>query len=267
MNKKIFIFHYLPFLLVVSVLWHCTPPAEQQDEKAMTILSDTITRTKGNCEANDCIEVLITYPKFAGTPSASQIYLQLKTLIFNDLVIDSAKVEQLNMNQLADLLVQDYVSAKAEFKESTMNFEYVINGEVAYQHPQLWSIYLNIYTYTGGAHPMSYQKFLNVDPDTGNKIDLINYFDNKDELKRKVEETIRQTHDLTGEQQWSDVFFSDRFQWPENMGLTSKGLMMVYNPYEILPYAAGFTEIVIPINEAEKYLSFDLQTNAEKALQ
>ncbi len=267
MNKSTCIFYCLIYGIVIGIACQCTPPAEQQEEKTLTFSSNTIKRAKGNCEANDCIQVSITYPKFAGTPAATEINQQIKTLIFSDLVIDSGKVDELDKKQLADLLVQDYVSAKEEFKESTMNFEYAIKGEVTYRNSGLWSIYFNIYTYTGGAHPMGYQKFLNVEPDTGAKIMLSNYFKNKDELKKRVEKSIRQTYDIAGEQQWSDVFFSDRFQWPENMGLTTEGLMLVYNPYEILPYAAGFTEMIIPMDEAEQYLSFNLQSNAEKALQ
>lgn len=254
-------------LTIIPFFYQCNPPAEKQEKAQLSVEVDTLNRQKGNCESNDCIDASIIFPHFSGTASADQINQQVKKLIFYDLLIDSAKVDQMGMLELADELIRDYENAKEEFKEATLNFEYSISSEVTYRNPSIWSIYFNIYTYTGGAHPMTYQKYLNVDPDTGEKIDLNQFFTHQDELKRVVEREIRERHDIETEQLWSDVFFTERFQWPENMGLTNEGLVLVYNPYEILPYAAGFTEVKIPITEASQYLSIDLQTEAEKALQ
>ncbi len=261
-------FKLLFLTILFTSLSRCTPPAEQQQQKEQIVVqTDTLQRQHGDCEANDCVDAFIIYPEFEGTAAMAQINDKVKNIIFNDLLIDSAKVDQLNMQQLADELIRDYQNAKEEFKEATLNFEYKISSEVTYRHPSIWSIYFNIYTYTGGAHPMSYQKFLNVDPETGETIDISSLFSNQDELKKQVEKTIRLEHDIETDQPWSDVFFTDRFQWPENMGLTTEGLVLVYNPYEILPYAAGFTEITIPLQEAGQYLSIDLQTEAEESLQ
>jgi len=260
-RKIIFLLTIIPFF------YQCNPPAEKQEKAQLLVEVDTLYRQKGNCESTDCIDAHIIFPHFSGTVAADQINQQVKELIYYDLLIDSAKVDQLNMQELADELIRDYENAKEEFKEATLNFEYNITSEVTYRHPRIWSINFNIYTYTGGAHPMTYQKYLNVDPDTGEKIDLGKFFTNQDELKRLVEREIRETHDIETEQLWSDVFFTERFQWPENMGLTNDGLVLVYNPYEILPYAAGFTEVIIPLVEAGQYLSIDLQTEAEEALQ
>lgn len=263
MKKILSIISILP---IVSICWQCTPPAEQEEKESLNVQLDTLDRQKGDCQSNDCIDAVIVYPDFSGTSAATKINQKIKQLIFNELVIDSAKVDQMNMQQLADELIQDYLSAKEEFKEATLNFEYNISSRITYRHPEVWSIFFNIYTYTGGAHPMTYQKFLNINPETGQRVDLKKYITNQEELKRIVEQTIRQKHDIPTEQVWSDVFFSDRFQWPENMGITQEGLILVYNPYEILPYAAGFTEIVISFGEAKQFLTIDLQSEAEEAL-
>lgn len=254
-------------LLLPFFYWQCNPPAEQQDEQQLTVQTDTLSRQKGNCVSNDCVDARIIFPQFSGTAAAEEINQKVKELIFNDLLIDSAKVDKMNFRQLADELIRDYDNAKEEFKDATLNFEYSISSEVTFRHPRVWTIYFNIYTYTGGAHPMTYQKFLNVDPESGEKLNLSNFFTHQDQLKREVEQEIRAKHDIETEQLWSDIFFTDRFQWPEHMGLSSEGLLLVYNPYEILPYAAGFTEIAIPLQKADDYLAIDLQTEAEEALQ
>ena len=62
------------------------------------------------------------------------------------------------------------------------------------------------------------------------------------------DEKISSTASLT-----ENYFFENgKFNLPENFYISNKGLVFLYNPYEIKPYVAGTTELVIPFANLKK---------------
>ena len=49
---------------------------------------------------------------------------------------------------------------------------------------------------------------------------------------------------------------SDTFNLPENITYNEEGIVLLYNAYEIAPYATGILEFEIPYSEIENYLAF-----------
>jgi len=47
---------------------------------------------------------------------------------------------------------------------------------------------------------------------------------------------------------------TDQLPLPENVGIDSSGVTMLYNPYEVAPYAIGTIEYRIPYEQAEPLL-------------
>jgi hypothetical protein len=113
--------------------------------------------------------------------------------------------------------------------------------------------------YTGGAHGGHGTYFINLSPGTGDAYTLDRF------LKEGYQEPLR----LLGEQVFRDVrsipdsaslvensfeFPGDRFQLNQNYGFMKEGIAFFYNSYEIAPYAAGPTEVLIPYEMLREWI-------------
>ena len=114
--------------------------------------------------------------------------------------------------------------------------------------------------YEGGAHPNSVRLHIVVDTKTGRRLAL-NDVIRQGSRKRLVEvaerafrsrKGIRTGDDLATEGYW---FKGNLFDVTENFGLAKTGLLFYYNSYEIAPYSAGPTELLIPYEDLEEILN------------
>lgn len=104
--------------------------------------------------------------------------------------------------------------------------------------------------YMGGAHPNS--SFTYVDYDRSSKavltLDSILKPNTFSKLQRIAEQIFRKNEGLAPDQSLANTYFFDKdtFHLNSNFTITKAGLEFLYNPYEIKPYAAGITTLVIP---------------------
>ncbi len=70
------------------------------------------------------------------------------------------------------------------------------------------------------------------------------------QLKAIAERIFRKNEGLTSTQDLDGYFFENgKFDLTDNFTITAKGLMFMYDYYEIKPFAAGTTNLVIPFND------------------
>ena len=94
--------------------------------------------------------------------------------------------------------------------------------------------------------------FLNFDSTTGKQIKNNELFTNIAEFKK-----IAQLHFNEAIKEKDILFETDKFELPENISYTEDGLVLLYNTYEIAPYASGIIEFSIPFDDIESYLVFN----------
>ena len=129
-------------------------------------------------------------------------------------------------------------------------------GKVLFQSPNVISVELANYSFTGEAHPNTYTTLLNFEAQTGKKIELDRVIKNQDRLEEIVEEKFRATHGIKKKEDLNEAgFFWDRdFYLPANFALVEEGLYLYYNAYEAASYVVGATEILVPKEELEGIL-------------
>jgi hypothetical protein len=238
----------------------CTAIDKQNEGVAGSIEFEThnFDREYGNCSKDSCVRIKLDYPLLSGEgEKLKQINQAIEKAIYTAIAVDSISGD-INTDSLQDVFVQEYFLFRDDFIDPGIVYEFEVNGKISYQSPELISLFYEIYTYTGGAHPMSYQRFVNIDPKIMEVVDLQSRLRKKEQLANEVEQMIRRENDLDSAASWDAYFFTDQFVFPQEMGLTKNGLKLVYNPYEILPFAAGFTEIVIPFDDLKQYLPQDI---------
>jgi hypothetical protein len=106
-------------------------------------------------------------------------------------------------------------------------------------------------SYAGGAHPNSYESFLNFDKQTG-KIQLLENAINTKQNQKLVKDLIKKKLEQQG--LWTSTWFAEEegsmaVTIPDAYALLPSGILFQYNPYEAAPYAAGPIQIFLKYSE------------------
>lgn len=119
------------------------------------------------------------------------------------------------------------------------------------------SIYFETSAYTGGAHPNQYHTTLNYDLTTGRVLTLADLFRPGIDAVQSVADycinDLRQRQDML----FPDYATSGAAPRPENYqawNVTSLGLLITFDEYQVAPYAAGPQTVLIPYPALETLL-------------
>jgi hypothetical protein len=214
-------------------------------------------KTIGDCENEICINIELEYIKMVGNSEVAGNFNHLiEQFIFHKMAIADASNE-LTPEEYVQDIIEEFKSFKTEFPNAnTGGYEQTTNCELTWSDEKLISVELLTSLYSGGAHPSYLDEFLNVDPETGNAIDILDFITDKKAFEKFVEKKLRAKLGMGENDKWEDFTFIEEFILPENMGMTENGLRLVYNEYEILPYSDGKTEILITNDELKGLSSF-----------
>ncbi len=211
---------------------------------------------ENNCE--QCPKIMIDIPTAQPIerPEAQKIN---KTL--SDFSISILNYTDENLPDSIPAAVEEfndqYKELKEKFPESIMPWEATIKGEVSHNNSKIISFVFDSYIYTGGAHGYGSTSFLNFDLQTGEELEAEALFKDLKEFTDFVEVIFREQNDLQPSDNINSsgfMFEGDVFHLPASVGFDQKGIVLIYNPYEIASYADGQTEIRIPLEKAEPYI-------------
>lgn len=201
-----------------------------------------------------------------GTDAAVASFLE--KAIHGGLVGDSLATLYSMQEQAFDVASKDYFAAyltdMGDVKEEelgpddTFMFTYEQNAsaEVLYNQNQLLTIGYWDYWYTGGAHG-NYGTWLTSYNLTDRKeITLQDVFlpGYETKITSSLEKAVRSRFGLKAKEALSSVLFEDAIAATENFGLTGKGVIFNYPPYEIAAYAAGEIRLFVPYSEIKDLL-------------
>jgi hypothetical protein len=127
-----------------------------------------------------------------------------------------------------------------------------IDVQVINQDASLLALKFSQADYMGGAHPNSSFSYLNYDRHTRAVLNLDSLLkpNTYAKLEAIAEHIFRKNEGLKPDQSLADTYFFDKdvFRLNSNFTLTKEGIEFLYNPYEIKPYVAGTTKLLIPYN-------------------
>ncbi|MGO3306069.1 MAG: DUF3298 domain-containing protein [Sphingobacterium sp.] len=115
----------------------------------------------------------------------------------------------------------------------------------------------NISTYSGGAHGIELNLWFNYELAERKLLAITDIVNDTTRLKEIVEIHFRKHEKLSDNETYEQKYFFDNGQFvlADNFGLTTKGLVFHYNPYEIKSYAEGPTTITVPYAEISGILT------------
>jgi hypothetical protein len=119
--------------------------------------------------------------------------------------------------------------------------------------------------YLGGAHGFNERTLMTFDTRTGQRLgvnDVVSDHNHK-MLNKIVEAEFRRARSIPAGESLQDAGFfilpGQELPLGENFALTSKGLEIQYNPYEVAPYALGATSVSVPREAVAPLVKADLQ--------
>jgi hypothetical protein len=153
-----------------------------------------------------------------------------------------------------------------EVEEAIGDYEGLVGGEwydaltigLYARTPATYTLRLDRGGYGGGAHGYYTVEFLNYVPGREAPVRLDECFrpGTRKRLLEIAERRYRKEHGLSPSAPLTeDEWFEDRFVLAESFALSSRGILFLYNPYEIKPYAAGLTTLFLPYGEIREIVA------------
>jgi Protein of unknown function (DUF3298) len=274
--------HQFNFQKVVS-----TYSGSWQHAKTKKKLALSLNETVGNkldlifehFSAEDCNAKNEVLKRLSSEPSYADSISFIDTLCFtHDLDIvklsnqhkEAKVINQLILNKLTQRDTLD-VAAKSSFSDFKSYGETIIDfgDSPLIEQTENISLYFiddkrmifKMYntSYGGGAHPNTYETFLNIDRSTNKVISLNNVLNIK-----KYDNIIKEKIMLKLKQQgiWTSTWFGEEEQGAKGVAIASEyailpaGILFWYNPYEAAAYAFGPIQVFVKYSEIDPLLKF-----------
>lgn len=204
--------------------------------------------------SKQCIEYNVEYPKITGMVTGivmEKINENIKSNIF-DFAFISDKPE--SFESLIKELSQEYTDILKDIPDYKASWSMEINSDIIYQDTAFISVASTIYSYTGGAHPNTYQVYRSYDLKTGKAITLSDLLKIgfEEDLNESAEIEFRMLKEIPPSQalKSKDYFFENgTFQLNDNFAIINRSLIFYYNAFEIAPYAIGPTELELKLTD------------------
>jgi len=168
--------------------------------------------------------------------------------------------------------IDDVAKAIASFSDSyrelrdrfdyELPWEASINGRVVHEDERIVTLEVRSYSFTGGAHGYSSTSYLNFDKKKGRELDNGELFGDLGGFGEFVEARFREQEKIPAQGNINAtgfMFEGDSFHLPLNIGYTEKGLLLIYNQYEVASYADGPIELILPYGAVNKYLAHQIK--------
>ena len=256
---------FISFLFILSACeFGAKKPAIVEEETPDAIPTfveyeiEALDEKSGPCEldslSTQCATYTVEYPVITGLLSeqaTAKINENIKSTIF-DYAFLTEKPE--SFQSLIDELSTEYASILKEYPDYSSSWSMEINSDIIYQDSSFISVASTIYSYTGGAHPNSYQVYRSFDLETGNPITLADILmpGFEDELNQAAEIEFRMLKEIPPSEELKDkgyFFEGGNFVLNDNFAIINKSLVFYFNPYEIAPYAVGPTELELKLTD------------------
>ncbi|MGB7786238.1 MAG: DUF3298 domain-containing protein [Salinimicrobium sp.] len=245
---------FLLLLLVTS----CAEEKEKKDLPLRFEKESIIKRTGQNCDTAeyDCTIISLEVVKAKGAEVSKDINAKLEEHVIQ-LISTEEDPAVTSLEQLSENFISDYNEAAESFSEEPP-WEAYLNENVYFKSDSLVSIGITAEIFSGGAHGYKTLTFLNFNPKTGDRYSAEELF--KPEFSSFVEEKFRSKYEIPSEENINSSGFwfeNDEFRLPENIGFEEDKLILVYNSYEIAPYAFGDVYMEIPLEEVRPFLKIE----------
>ena len=148
----------------------------------------------------------------------------------------------------------------------TFNYAESSSVSVLFNEKGLLSLGFGEYVYGGGAHGNHATMIASYDLAQKKALKLTDVFLPKFEktVNAALANALRRQFNLKKNEPLTSVLFDNNIQTTTNFCITPKGILFLYNPYEIAAYAMGEIELFVPFEEVKNVLNPQFLTFLKK---
>lgn len=210
------------------------------------------------CKEN-CPKITVKIPVANAVPIVAdsinkKVFSVLKEIIY----FGEKPYTSTNYDGLLTSFIDSYEKLQKEFPNDKFGWEADIEGSIKYLSDSILNIEIKHYTYTGGAHGYQGLRSLLFDPNTGKFIPNTKLFKDKNAFTAFAEKKFRAKYKIPTNKSINStglMFEDEKFNLPQNIFYTDKGLLLYYNSYEAASYADGPKELLLLYKEVNDYLT------------
>jgi hypothetical protein len=211
-------------------------------ESPLTFDLDSLNNEK--CVGEYCATLRIVWPVAKG--DKSEKINQLVDEEVNNLMTYGEEIV-VSRDSLIAGYFRSFEELRREIPDAPWGFEIDVEGELAYESDSTVSLHFRWMSFLGGAHPNHGESFLNLDRRTGEYLSIDRLIRDENKLQELAEMKFREFHEVEADVSLADDgrFFLPEtgFFLPNAMGFQDGKFSIVYVPYEIGPYAMGYTHL------------------------
>lgn len=277
----------LPFLGILLLITNSgcnkTTPSEQVLEKDTTIVDLSLCR-EGVIEyeiktvkalAADPVkkhkiiaEVHIKYPELrcAKEKLEDAVNIYITNFIENQLkdnMNDEDTARAKTITTASKAFIRSCVANIADAKKEDPDIDQVwycdVIGNVEMQSGNYFTIRFKYNSYTGGAHGNYGEDYATFNINTGKKLQWSDLLIDKDKFSKLAELRFKQVNGMEASKKLTEEegfsFENNKFSLSDNFGLTSDGLIIYYQPYQVAPFSFGATTLQFKYFEISDYLN------------
>jgi hypothetical protein len=202
-------------------------------------------------DKTDCAIISLQYPSVKTGEKLLQESVEKWVLAYLSGVLTANNPEipeNISIERGAEIFFNTFI----EFKGTELGglFEASTGSQVVFNNGNYLTLAMHGYSYLGGAHGSSTQAIGTFNSKTGAKLTWSDLVTDTLAVKTLIEKRVREVK----AEVFNDGFEFDeifKFVLAQSFGLTREGILLVYQEYEIMPYAMGETEVVITFEELE----------------
>ena len=206
----------------------------------------------------------LKYPVFIGSKNADKINEIIESFIADSTGIRIAdnkrKIKSLEL--LADDFIVEY--------GSQCPYKFNVDSSVLLNKPNLLTLCISDFRYTGGAHEVFYNHYLVFNPEIGRQLNLNDIFVSgfESHLNKLIDAKYRKIYGITKYEKLDDDhrLYNNYIHFNNNFGLTNTGIIFHYNIYEIAAFSNGQTTISFPFSELSNILKPKYKLFINKAI-
>lgn len=236
-------------IAVLLLFMGCSVPKESAVQN-LTFSSQEILAK--SCEEENCAKVEITFPEASPTEAGNKMNIALRSRLMAYFRPDTTYAD---LEAAAEDYIHGYNEFKADFPNAPGAWAVEIKVENSYESDSLISFKFSEYNFSGGAHPNSSINFINFDKSTGNILSTEKFILDQPKLLEMVEKKFLEHHQVPeGTLLTEDLRFflpETGFFLPNAMGYEGDKFRVIYIPYEIGPYALGYTELSFELDDLD----------------
>jgi hypothetical protein len=212
----------------------------------------------GECAPTPCLRITLRslppLPPEVSSEGSEKIRGIVEAILYTP--IEESSVERSEGALVKALKALFDEQTTAGLSEAPVDWIFTRTAEVLFANSSIASIEIKSEGYIGGAHGFSDRSLLVFSSRSGTRLeweDLISA-DSIPILSRIAEAEFRRVRGVAPGVKLSDAGFSfsstDEFSLSKNFAITSAGIHLHYNPYEVAAFSYGATDILIPMEVA-----------------